>query len=154
MPSRVDRLEKRKKKVIKKSLSKMKDARAEGKSKKEGRIADRGDRKLKNIDKKIGKSMARQEDRGKRKAGEETRLEQRQRKTYKKGIEAIREGKGKKAMKLLKKTGKQQQRMEKRGKGETGLYPIISGAGSNKGGTTYGGKVKTSGMRKKAKKNR
>ena len=69
MPSRVDRLEKRKKKVIRKSLSKMKDARAEGKSKKEGRVADRGDRKLKRINKKIGRSMARQEEKGMRQYG-------------------------------------------------------------------------------------
>ena len=115
---------------------------------------DRLEKRKKKINKKIGKSMARQEDRGKRKAGEETRLEQRQKKTYDKGIKAIREGKGKKAMRILKKTGDQQKRMEKRNKGETGLYPIIRGVGSNKGGTTYGGKVKTSGLRKRAKKNR
>lgn len=84
----------------------------------------------------------------------ETRLEKRQKKTYGKAQEAFKKGKKKKGLRKLRKTAKQQRRMEKRGKGETGLYPIISGVGSNKGGTTYGGKVKTSALRKQAKKNR
>lgn len=100
------------------------------------------------------KKVSRLSDKLKRVKGEETRLEQRQRKTYGKAQEAFREGKKKKGLRKLRKTAKQQSRMEKRGKGETGLYPIISGVGSNKGGTTYGGKVKTSAMRKQAKKNR
>ena len=68
MPSRVDNLEKRKKKVIRKSLSKMKKAGEAGKEKKMDRVAKRGDKKLKTINKKIDKSMARQEERGMRKA--------------------------------------------------------------------------------------
>ena len=88
MPSRVDRLEKRKKKFIKKVLPKLSETRG----KKADRIAVRGDKKIDRINKKIGKSMARQEKRGIRKADREA--------------------------------------------------------------VTYGGSVKTSGMRKKAKKNR
>ena len=72
MPSRVDNLEKRKKKVIRKSLSKMKKAGEAGKEKKMDRVAKRGDKKLKTINKKIDKSMARQEERGMRKEQEKT----------------------------------------------------------------------------------
>ena len=141
MASRVDRLEKKKRK-----------AEAKGKTKKAA-----------NISKKIDKSKARQEDRGKRKSGEETRLMQRQRKTYAAAQKALKEGKGKKALRKLKKTAQQQSRMKRRNKGETGIYPIIQGftpennyTGSPMpgGGTTYGGKVKTSGLRKLFKKNR
>ena len=95
--------------------------------------------------------MARQEEKGLRKSGDETRLEQRQRKTYAKAQEALKEGKAKKGMRKMAKTAKQQERMKKRSKGETGIYPIVKGIPS---GTTYGSKVKTSALRKKAKKNR
>ena len=43
--------------------------------------------------------------------------------------------------------------MKKRGKGETGIWPIVRG-GKDAGGTTYGGTTKTSALRKQAKKNR
>ena len=62
-----------------------------------------------------------------KKSDDETRLEKRQKKTYGKAQEAFKEGKKKKGMRKLRKTAKQQQRMEKRGKGEKGIYPIISG---------------------------
>jgi len=68
MASRVDNLEKRKKKVTKKTISKIKKAGEAGKEKKMDRVAARGDKKLKRINKKIDKSMARQEERGMRKA--------------------------------------------------------------------------------------
>lgn len=69
MPSRVDRLEKRKKKVVKKVLPKLNEANAAGKGKKADRIAVRGDKKIDRINKKIGKSMARQEKKGMRQYG-------------------------------------------------------------------------------------
>jgi len=93
----------------------------------------------------------------------ETRLEKRQKKTYAKAQKALKEGKGKKAMRKLKKTADQQSRMKRRNKGETGIYPIVTGFTPKNnytgepmpgGGTTYGGKVKTSGLRKRFKKNR
>ena len=115
MASRVDRLTKRKKKASDKG--------------KEKKAAD--------INKKIGRSMARQENRGKRKAGEETRLEQRQKKIYGKAQHSFKKGNKKKGMRLLGRTSKQQDKMKKRSKGETGIYPIISGGGLT-GGTTYG----------------
>jgi hypothetical protein len=125
MPSRVDRIKKR-----------IKKAEEKGKDKKVGRLSD----KLKRV------------------KGEETRLEQRQRKTYGKAQEAFKKtqeaGKGTKGTRLLGRTVKQQERMKRRAKGETGIYPIIGGLGLGTGGTTYGGKVKTSGLRKRAKKNR
>ena len=111
MASRVDRLTKRKKKASDKG--------------KEKKAAD--------INKKIGRSMARQENRGKRKAGEETRLEQRQKKIYGKAQHSFK----KRGMRLMGRTSKQQDKMKKRSKGETGIYPIISGGGLT-GGTTYG----------------
>lgn len=104
MLSRVDRLAKRKKKAL-----------AKGKEKKAA-----------SINKKIGGSMARQENRGKRKAGDETRLEQRQKKIYGKAQHAFKKGNKKRGMRLMGRTAKQQNRMKKRGKGETGIYPIVS----------------------------
>jgi hypothetical protein len=62
-----------------------------------------------------------------KKSDDETRLEKRQKKTYGKAKEAFKKGRKKKGLRLLRKTAKQQQRMEKRGKGEKGIYPIISG---------------------------
>ena len=90
----------------------------------------------------------------KKKKDGEARLEKRQKKTYAKAQEALKEGKEKKGMRKMRKTVKQQDRMERRDKGETGIYPIIRGLGPDAGGTTYGGTVKTSAMRKRAKKNR
>ena len=63
MASRVDNLEKRKKKVIRKSLSKMKKAGEAGKDKKVSTVAKSGGKKIKRLNKKIDKSKARQEER-------------------------------------------------------------------------------------------
>ena len=52
----------------------------------------------------------------KKKKDGETRLEMRQKKTYAKAQEALKEGKEKKGMRKMRKTVKQQDRMERRDK--------------------------------------
>ena len=66
-----------------------------------------------------------------------TNLEKRQLKTYKKAQNSFKKGNKKRGMRLMGRTSKQQDKMKKRSKGETGIYPIISG-GVLTGGTTYG----------------
>tara|TARA_B100000424_G_scaffold51125_1_gene36257 strand:- start:1287 stop:1496 length:210 start_codon:yes stop_codon:yes gene_type:complete len=62
-----------------------------------------------------------------KKTDKETALEKRQKKVFNKAQEAFKEGKKDKGLRLLRKTAKQQDKMEKRDKGEKGIYPIISG---------------------------
>ena len=68
MASRVDRLEKKKKKVVNKTSRKAAKAVAAFKDKKADKIVSKGRKKYERLTKKIDKSMARQEERGMRRA--------------------------------------------------------------------------------------